>query len=83
MIELSELTPSEKEGAHKKPDSRLIGPTAKSFGEAVWPGTRCPLEADAPTALDYPTDSICPACPTVTRNFAQPHMSRSRGHKEP
>jgi len=48
----------------------------------VWPGTRCPLEADAPTALDYPTASICLARPSVIRTFALPQMSPIIGHKD-
>ena len=31
-----------------------------------------PLEAYAPTALDYPTASICLARPIVIRTFALP-----------
>src|SRR2546427_6206397 len=41
-----------------------------------------PMEAYAPTALDYPTASICLARPIVIRTFALPQMSPILGHKD-
>jgi len=45
-------------------------------------GHPMPLEAYAPTALDYPTASICLARPIVIRTFALPQMSPILGHKD-
>src|SRR2546427_3436494 len=40
------------------------------------------LASYAPTALDYPTASICLARPIVIRTFALPQMSPILGHKD-
>src|SRR3989475_12047453 len=40
------------------------------------------LASYAPTALDYPTASICLARPSVIRTFALPQMSPIIGHKD-